>query len=1299
MDPEPGDGRLDETRPFKALSPGTMISHYRIMKKIGEGGMGVVYEAEDTKLRRHVALKFLPPDLTRDPVAKQRFMYEAQAASALEHSNICNIHEIDETQDGQLFISMACYEGETVRKKIERGPLQLEEAIDIALQVAGGLNEAHRKDIVHRDVKPANIIVTPQGQVKIMDFGLAKLADRTRLTKTGTAMGTVAYMSPEQAHGEDVDHRSDIWSLGVVLYEMLTGRLPFKSEYEQAIVYSILNDEPERISEIRPEIPDDLGQIVTKALQKSPSERYQSSDALLADLQRLRAGDRVEISLPRRKPLPRRLLVIAASAVLLVTAVALWPRLTQWFSPARATATTLAVVDFDNIDGEEASHLAVGLAEGICVKLSKVTGIQVVSSDDIRRLRKDDLPAKEIALRLGAHYAVGGSLLKSGEKIRVTPQLIEAATGNVVWTELFDREFDDVFAFMDEVSLKIVDALKIRFTQEDRLALSEKPTDSPEAYDHYLKGRHHFHRETVADNELATKEFHKALQIDPDYPLALAGLADAYVQRYRERYDYDEYWLDQADSLINRALGFESNLAEAYKSHAAVLLEKEHLLAALEAAKKARDLRPDWDEPYVQLGVIYKARGEASVALKMYERALAIRPSVRAWCGKGDILYMRGQVDSALMAYRAALEHNPHNADPYLPLGWHYWNVGRPAEADSMFRAAIRVRPDHVRSYREFSWLPGRVQEAHDLLRGFIDRYPYNWDAYERLYQIVAWDIGDYPGAMAVVEAAVARNPDRVWPHLLLALSHARQMSESASPENALAALEKALTLRPRSSRVLQWAGKIYAALGDMETALEYYRRALELNPGSASILNEMAYGLLTAGCYEDAASCALRAMEQVPGLAVKYDLIPLDNYRVLDHALPHLNRTDEYFEIVKTAAGKYGQNNPLFYLYLGREQCQRGEFQEAISSYKAALKIMEDSLVLLELGAAQWLSGDTDGALSSFLRAKEIANERIDTRLISLLKYLGRFDDIEGHLEAARAAGNIDRWGSRAVRYYASMRRFDDAIALGTEMYESAEVMFKDDLLLDMARWHRQKGDLEKALALLEKCEAALPIAYDPNLDNEHAVIASVQGRLDEAEEFARQAVEGFFGGYSWGAYLAFLGRLQYASGRMDDALNTLVAVEKGHRIEVMFPALYFRAQLKMVSQSPDAEDQLRKVLFFATRTARRVYRGGIDLAEARCYCALASARLGVEKRAREEITYALQLDPERADIAYFVAAAYSLIGGSDQALHWLQTAAERGHQELWWARVDPDLDPLRDLPRFNQIMADWDTRIRSLR
>ena len=273
---------------------GETISHYKILEKLGEGGMGVVYKAEDTKLDRTVALKFLPPELTKDPEAKERFIHEAKAASAIEHENICNIHEIDETEDGHIFIAMACYDGDSLQEKIEKGPFNIEEAIDIGTQIAEGLHEAHEKGIVHRDIKSANIMITTKGQAKIMDFGLAKLRGQKKLTKDGTTVGTVAYMSPEQARGEEVDHRTDIWSLGVVLYEMITGQRPFKGEYDQAVVYSILNEDPRPVTGLRTGVPMELEGIIAKALTKNPQARYQHIDELAVDLQRIKRESTIE---------------------------------------------------------------------------------------------------------------------------------------------------------------------------------------------------------------------------------------------------------------------------------------------------------------------------------------------------------------------------------------------------------------------------------------------------------------------------------------------------------------------------------------------------------------------------------------------------------------------------------------------------------------------------------------------------------------------------------------------------------------------------------------------------------------------------------------------------------------------------------------------------------------------------------------------------------------------------------------------------------------------------------------------
>jgi len=339
------------------LLVGKTISHYKILEKLGEGGMGVVYKAQDTKLDRFVALKFLPPHLGKSKEEKERFIHEAKAASALDHNNICTIHEINETEDGQLFIAMAHYEGQTLDQKIKQGPLPLEEAVDIAIQIAHGLDKAHKKEIVHRDIKPGNLLLTGDHVVKILDFGLAKLRGRTKLTKAQTTLGTVAYMSPEQSQSKKVDHRSDIWSLGVVLYEMITGKRPFKGDYDQAMIYSIMNEEPKPLTGLRTGVSMELERIVNKILSKSPDERYQHVDEMLVDLKKVKKGAESTVTTPpselKGKPAGKSLLkkiLIPVAAVLVLVLAILMLRSFIAEKVLSSAPISVAVIPFDGHD-------------------------------------------------------------------------------------------------------------------------------------------------------------------------------------------------------------------------------------------------------------------------------------------------------------------------------------------------------------------------------------------------------------------------------------------------------------------------------------------------------------------------------------------------------------------------------------------------------------------------------------------------------------------------------------------------------------------------------------------------------------------------------------------------------------------------------------------------------------------------------------------------------------------------------------------------------------------------------------
>jgi len=405
---------------------GEIISHYRILEKLGEGGMGVVYKAEDTKLDRTVALKFLPPELTRDIEAKERFVQEAKSAAALDHPNICTIYEINETEEGQTFMVMACYDGEPLDEKIESGPLKIDEAVDIASQITQGLSKAHEKEIVHRDIKPANILMTGDGVVKILDFGLAKLRGKTKLTKEGTTLGTVSYMSPEQAKGEGVDHRSDIWSLGVVLYEMITGQRPFRGDYDQAVMYSILNEQPEPPTGIRTGVPQELERMVHKCLQKEPGERYQTTSDLLADFrhfQRVSSTQTVplqtETSTSWKKSNKKMIAGIAILIPLVIIAAVL---LVRQFTPSQQSGLPerkmLVVLPFENLGPPEDEYFADGITEEIITVLAKVPGLFVIARNSTFTYKGKPVKIQKVAEDLGVRYVLEGSVRKSKDRVR-----------------------------------------------------------------------------------------------------------------------------------------------------------------------------------------------------------------------------------------------------------------------------------------------------------------------------------------------------------------------------------------------------------------------------------------------------------------------------------------------------------------------------------------------------------------------------------------------------------------------------------------------------------------------------------------------------------------------------------------------------------------------------------------------------------------------------------------------------------------------------------------------------------------
>ncbi len=488
---------------------GKAISHYRILEKIGSGGMAIVYKAEDTNLKRTVALKFLPPQITVNEETRRRFITEAQSASSLDHPNICTIYEIGSSDDDQMFIAMGFYEGETLKLKIEKGKLEVNEAVNITIQTAAGLSKAHEKGIIHRDIKPANIMITNDGMIKILDFGLAKLSGHTTMTKTGTMLGTTVYMSPEQASGEKVDQRTDIWSLGVIMYEMLCAYPPFQGDNEQAMMYAILNKDPKPIISYRKEIPDYIEKVIYKALVKDADQRYQNVEELVKDLTAKSAPD---VDLP-------------------------------------AMENSIVVLPFkDFSEKKENEYFSDGLTEEIITDLSKVKNLLVISRSSAMTFKGTDKKVREIGKDLNVQYALEGSVRKSGDKLRIHAQLIDTKYDTHIWAEKYSGTLEDVFDIQEQVSRSIVNALQLKLSPEEDKKLTKRPIKNIQAYECYLRARQESWLFTPDALERAIGYLQNGLDIIGENALLYAGMGYVYSQ------------------CVNMGLEMESNIVKAQEN-------------------------------------------------------------------------------------------------------------------------------------------------------------------------------------------------------------------------------------------------------------------------------------------------------------------------------------------------------------------------------------------------------------------------------------------------------------------------------------------------------------------------------------------------------------------------------------------------------------------------------------------------------------------------------------------------------------------------------------------------------------
>jgi len=597
---------------------GKTVSHYRILEKLGGGGMGVVYKAEDTKLKRTVALKFLPPVYSFDKEAKKRFINEAQTASSLQHNNICNIHNIDETKDGQIFICMDCYEGETLKKKIEREQIKTDEAIDIIVQVATGLQKAHEKGIIHRDIKPANIFITIDGVVKILDFGLAKLSGQTMMTKMGETVGTIAYMSPEQTRGELVDNRTDIWSLGVVFYEMITRNLPFKGDYDSAMIYSILNEGPKDLSSVSKEFHG----ILSKCLSKNPSDRYQNISELLDDLKKqkiIESSGTTTRTFVRTKKSRKIMYSISGIIILAALIIASWMLLKQ--SPGKSEKSKfIAVLPFHPItSSEEDKNFAEGIHDDILTQLAKIRDLKVIARTSVIQYQDSKKTIKQIANELGVGVILEGSTRRSGNMIRITAQLIDAVTEEHLWADSYDRPYTDIFTIQTDVAQKIASALQIKLAKEELAEIQTIPTENMEAWEYFQKGKYFWKFYYDYEGNLKSAEmFEKACELDTNFALAYAMQAVVYMDVYVfSPSPKKNYYLKKYEKAIEKAELLAPEIPEINFARANYLCNiKLDINAAIKELELANVKRPNDVNFLYYLAEWENVRGNPEIALQ-----------------------------------------------------------------------------------------------------------------------------------------------------------------------------------------------------------------------------------------------------------------------------------------------------------------------------------------------------------------------------------------------------------------------------------------------------------------------------------------------------------------------------------------------------------------------------------------------------------------------------------------------------------------------------------------------------------
>lgn len=859
---------------------GQTIAHYEILEKLGEGGMGVVYKARDQRLSRDVALKFLPEQSAMSRENQQRFLHEARSVARLNHPNICQIYTIEEPDDGPPFIVIEYVEGETLRARFRGadrhvGQPDVDEVLLYATQIVRGLNAAHAKDIVHRDIKSANIMVTSANEVKILDFGLAKMAGVGALTQTGSTLGTTAYMSPEQVRGEALDARSDLWSFGVVLYEMLSGKLPFGEDYEHAVMYAIVNEGPSPIHVTRAggesrDAVEALEAIALRCLAKDPADRYPSTSILLAELLALTNGGAGEPATQTHDGVPthsasrpaaaqvsaaslfskRRLVAGAAvlAGVLLIGAVAMIFGLGGMKASAPGPGgdyVHVAVLPFTNIGADPQRQVfSEGLVETITSNLTQMGQFQadlwVIPADEVRSFNVST--AREAERIFGVNYAITGSLQPMGERLRLTVTLIDAKNLRQLNSSVIDVEAADVLLLHDQSVERLLAMLDVELQMDEREVLRAGGTSVTAAFGPYVEGLGYLQRfEEDESIDRAIGAFQAALLLDPDFALAHAGLGQAYWRKFEST--RAPVWIDRAVAQVQRASDLNPTLAQVHITEGLIYTGTGNYAQAIRNFTRALTSDPANAEAYRGLASAYEAVGDMAAAEDTYLRAIRLQPGYWAGYNALGAFYARtSRYEEAKAQFRLVIERSPHNYRGYMNLGSMYYYTGDVENAQAMWEESLAVEPSHsaASNLGTLYYIEERYADAarmYEIALGIDGSNYVIWGNLASAYQKI---LGQEEQARETYLRAIERaldeheiNPNN--PNILASLAGYHAMiGEDA---RARGYLQDALTMAPENASVLYAAATTFERLGEREQALQYIERAINRGYSRAEIL------------------------------------------------------------------------------------------------------------------------------------------------------------------------------------------------------------------------------------------------------------------------------------------------------------------------------------------------------------------------------------------------------------------------------------------------------------------------------